>query len=239
MHAGVRRSGAAVALMTRAPKAGETKSRLAEAVGAEAAARLAEAFLLDAAESALADALWHAALFVEPAEAVEEMAALTGIEDSRPQAAGDIGLRMLAVPSELEADGFAPIVIVGSDIPTLAPHHLHHALRALRRCDIVFGPAEDGGYYLVGMWRARPAIFDDPTVGWGGPQVLERSERLAHLAGLSTARIAPQRDIDSVEDLTWLREHLAELEARGEGVPRHTAAMLRKVAWTSDCLRRM
>jgi hypothetical protein len=154
------------------------------------------------------------------------MAALTGIEDARPQASGDIGLRMLAVASELEADGFAPVVIAGSDIPTLAPRHLHQALRALRRCDVVFGPAEDGGYYLVGMWRARPAIFDDPTVGWGGPHVLERSERLAHLAGLSTGRIALERDIDSVEDLAWLREHLAELETRGEEVPRHSAAVL-------------
>ena len=219
--------GAAVALMTRAPTVGETKSRLAEAVGPEMAAGLAEAFLLDAVAAVRSAELWHAALFVEPAEAVAEMAALTGIEYARPQASGDIGLRMLAVASELEADGFAPVVIAGSDIPTLAPRHLHHALRALRRCDIVFGPAEDGGYYLVGMWRAWPAIFDDPDVGWGGPHVLERSERLAHLAGLSTGRIAPERDIDTVEDLAWLREHLAELEARGEEVPRHTAAVLR------------
>ncbi len=224
--------GAAVALMTRAPEVGETKSRLAEAVGPETAARLAEAFLLDAAAAVRSAELWHASLFVEPAEAVAEMAALTGIEDARPQASGDIGLRMLAVASELEADGFAPVLIAGSDIPTLAPRHLHHALRALRRCDIVFGPAEDGGYYLVGMWRARPAIFDDPAVGWGGPHVLEGSEQLAHLAGLSTGRIAPERDIDTVEDLARLREHLAELEARGEEVPRHTAAVLAELTAT-------
>lgn len=226
------RRGPAVALMTRAPEPGKTKSRLAEAVGAEAAARLAEAFLLDIAAAVRGAEAWHPALFVEPPDAAPEMAALTGIEDARPQGSGDIGRRMLAVAAALDGDGYTPVVIVGSDIPMLGTRNLHRALSALRRCDVVFGPAEDGGYYLVGAWRARPALFDDPGIEWSGPDVLAASERLARRAGLSTARIAPERDIDRPEDLAWLRDRLAGLELRGEPVPQHTAALLRELAVT-------
>ncbi len=224
------RRGAAVALMTRAPRPGEGKSRLAAAVGEEAAARLAGAFLLDAAAAVTGGGDWHPTLFVEPADAVPELAALTGIEDARPQASGDIGLRMLAVAAELERERYAPIVIVDSDVPTLAPHHPRDALGVLRRRDVVFGPAEDGGYYLVAMWRAQPALFTDAGIEWGGSEVLLRLERVARLAGLSSGRIAPERDIDTAADLERLRERIALLERRGEAVPRHMAAALAELA---------
>ncbi|MEE8422641.1 MAG: TIGR04282 family arsenosugar biosynthesis glycosyltransferase, partial [Dehalococcoidia bacterium] len=161
--------GPAVALMSRAPRTGATKSRLAEAVGAEAAAALARAFLLDAAEAVRAGD-WHAAVFVEPAEAVEEVAALTGIEDARPQAAGDLGGRMLAAVDELAGDGYGPVIVVGSDIPMMSAQHIEEAfaaLGALDGCDIVFGPAEDGGYYLVAMHRPQPVLFG-AFIEWGG-----------------------------------------------------------------------
>ena len=133
---------------------------------------------------------------------------------------------MLAVASELGGDGFRPIVIVGADIPTLRATRLHQALRVLRRADVVFGEAEDGGYYLVGTWRSRPALFDDPEIEWGGPAVLATSERIAHRIGLDTGRLPPERDTDTVDDLDRLRDHLAELELRGEPVPAHTATAL-------------
>lgn len=218
--------GPAVALMSRDPRPGHTKSRLTAAVGTEAAARLAEAFLLDIASAVRSAEAWHPVIFVEPPDAVARLATLTGIDDARQQTAGDIGLRMLAVASELDSDGFRPIVIVGADIPTLRATRLHQALRALRRADVVFGEAEDGGYYLVGTWRPRPALFDDAEIEWGGPAVLATSERIAHRAGLDTGRLPPERDIDTADDLDWLRDRLAELELRGEPVPAHTAAAM-------------
>lgn len=223
--------GPAVALMTRAPRPGETKSRLAAVLGEQAAADLARAFLLDAADT-VRGGDWHASLFVEPAEAVDELAALTGIEDVRPQAGSDLGARMFGALEALAADGYGPLIITGTDIPTMGVQQLRDALDALRESDVVFGPAEDGGYYLVGAWRARPALFDDPGIEWSGPDVLAASERLARRAGLSTARIAPERDIDRPEDLAWLRDRLAGLELRGEPVPQHTAALLRELAVT-------
>ncbi|MDP6605349.1 MAG: TIGR04282 family arsenosugar biosynthesis glycosyltransferase [Dehalococcoidia bacterium] len=212
--------------MSRAPRPGATKSRLAEAVGAEAAATLAGAFLLDAAEAVRAgDRMgdWHAALFIEPAAAVAEVAALTGIEDARPQASGDLGQRMLATVEELAGDGYGPLVIVGSDIPAMRARHIADALAVLAGPDgkdVVFGPAEDGGYYLVGTGQPQPELFA-AGIEWGGPGVLAVSERRGREAGLTTARVAVERDIDTVEDLEWLRGQ--------RGLPRWTARALSEI----------
>ena len=223
--------GAAVGLLARWPAPGRGTRRLAAAVGDEEAARLALAFLRDAARAVAAAELWRAALFVEPGAAAlgdagDEVRRLTGVADLRSQGGGHIGLRMLDAARTLEGEGHAPLILVGADVPTLAPRHLHHALRALRRADVVFGPAEDGGYYLLGMHRVHPALFDDPSLAeeWGGPGVLDASERLARSLGLSTGRIAPELDVDTAADLDRLRERLLALEPAQR--PRHTAAAL-------------
>ena len=215
--------GPAVGLMSRAPEPGRTKSRLAAAIGDDAAARLAEAMLLDAADALRPLEGWHAALFIEPPDAVADLGVSTGIVDARPQAPGDLGARMLAALHALAADGHAPLVLVGADIPTLAPRHFRDALVALDDADVVFGPAADGGYYLVGMWEPQPALFEGGSVEWGGAGVLATSERLAAAAGLRTARLSTERDIDTPEDLAWLRDRPADLPAR-------TAEALRTLA---------
>jgi glycosyltransferase A (GT-A) superfamily protein (DUF2064 family) len=142
--------GATVALMTRAPRPGATESRLAAVLGDQAAADLARAFLLDSAD-VVRSGDWHASLFVEPAEAVDELAALTGIEDVRPQAGVDLGARMFGALEALAADGYGSLIVTRTDIPTMDSKHFRDALDALRDSDVVFGPAEDGGYYLAGM----------------------------------------------------------------------------------------
>jgi rSAM/selenodomain-associated transferase 1 len=206
--------------MTRAPRPDETKSRLAAVLGDQAAADLAKAFLLDMAET-LRGGPWHASLFVEPAEAVDELAALTGIEDVRPQAGSDLGARMFGALEALAADGYSPLIVTGSDIPTMGERHFRDALDVLGDSDVVFGPAEDGGYYRAGMHRPQPSLFG-AGIEWGGAEVLAASERLAADAGLSLARLGMERDIDTVADLDWLR---------GEGgLPRNTAAALAGVA---------
>ena len=101
--------GPSVALMTRAPVAGETKSRLAASIGAEAAATLDRAFLLDAA-GVVRGGDWHASLFAEPADATVALAEMTGIDDARRQPDGALGARMLAAVAALGNDGYGPIV---------------------------------------------------------------------------------------------------------------------------------
>lgn len=93
-----------------------------------------------------------------------------------------------------------PVCIVGSDIPGLHAHHVAAAFAALTRNDAVFGPATDGGYWLVGLKRVSPpppAIFCG--VRWSTPHALDDS--IATLGRCKVARVAELADVDTVEDL--------------------------------------
>lgn len=221
--------GSAVGILTRYPERGAGKTRLAASIGAGAAHDLARAMLLDVCAAVRATPLCHPTVFVEPPEAIDAIAELTGIPDTRAQAPGDIGARMLTAARALEADGFRPIILVGSDLPLLDSARLHHALRALRRADVVFGPASDGGYYLVGMHRALPAILEDPSIQWSGPDVLTTSIAAAERAGLDYGLLPEAFDVDTAADLERLRDELAEREFADKPGPRNTAAALGRI----------
>lgn len=221
--------GPAVGILTRYPRRGVGKTRLAASVGVDTAYELARAMLLDVCAAVRATPLCHPSVFVEPAEAIDAIAELTGIPDARAQATGDIGARMLAAAQALEGDGFRPVILVGSDLPLLEPARIHHALRALRRADVVFGPASDGGYYLVGMHRPQPALLEDPAIEWGTATVLERSLVAAERAGLDYGLLPESFDVDTAADLERLNDELAERELAGGPRPRNTTAVLGRI----------
>ena len=203
----------ALAILTRDPQPGRAKTRLAAAIGDEAAAAIARAILRDTVQALTPPgAPWHCAIFVEPAAAAGHVTALTGQTDVRPQAAGDIGARMAAAAAALFADGFTPVVLVGSDIPALSAGHIAEALEASRRAGAVFGPAADGGYYLLALHRLRSdheeRLLRDP-IPWGSDGVLSTSEALATRLGLRTLRVRVEWDLDTAADLASLRARAA------------------------------
>ena len=218
--------GPAVGILTRYPTLGIGKTRLAATIGQDAAYRLARAMLRDVCEAVRSTALCHASVFVEPPEAIDATVELTGIPDVRAQAPGHIGDRMLAAAQALNSDGYHPIILVGSDLPLLDPGRLHHALRALRRADVVFGPASDGGYYLIGMHRPQPTLLRDTSIEWSGPDVLATSISVAQRDGLDYGLLPESFDVDTVEDLDRLRDELERRKLNGEGLPSHTAGVL-------------
>ena len=207
LHSTRRRRGPAVAILTRAPGPGRAKTRLAAEVGDEAAARLAAAMLADIVAALRASRAWQLVLFVEPAAAVPQIQALSGAHDCRPQASGSVGGRMAAAVAELSRDGFAPLIVVGTDIPTLGARHAYAALRVLDSADVVLGPATDGGYYLIGLHGPAPSLFSDEHVRWSTDGVLAATQALA-AAGLRTATLDPEADVDTADDLASLRERL-------------------------------
>ena len=217
--------GPAVGILTRAPAPGRTKTRLARTIGDAAAVSLATAMLQDAVE-ALRAGPWRTVVFVEPGGAVDAVRSLTGHADALPQGAGDIGARMRAAGSALFDTGRAPVVLVGTDIPALGAAQVEAALDALAAgSDVVFGPAADGGYYLLALRRLRDdreAALFTPAIPWGGPEVLARSEAAADAAGLRRARIETLRDIDTADDLADLRLRIGEAGVAG---PRTTSVV--------------
>ena len=125
-----------------------------------------------------------------------------------PQRGDDLGARMRNAMFDVFEAGAAAVVLIGSDLPTLPPEHIVHAFdllegagfsSAVPGCDVVLGPSEDGGFYLVGARGHMPNIFSG--VHWGRSDVLECVSAAAHKAGVIIARAPGWWDVDSPEDL--------------------------------------
>jgi rSAM/selenodomain-associated transferase 1 len=125
------------------------------------------------------------------------------------QRGGDLGARMANLATDLLAAGHSAVLIVGSDVPTVPVSHLAEAARGLAEdaADLVLGPAEDGGYYLIGLRRPAPALFSD--VAWGTAAVFEVTLARARALDLRVHLLPPWHDVDTAADLARLRRDLA------------------------------
>ena len=113
------------------------------------------------------------------------------------QGRGDLGHRMSRLLRGLPT---GPVCIIGADIPDITRPRIAEAFKALSDHEAVFGPAPDGGYWLIGMKRARPPRADILTnVRWSSEHALTDSTR--SLGDLSIAHVANLRDVDTVDDL--------------------------------------
>ncbi len=188
--------------MAKAPRPGHVKTRLAPLLGPDGCARLAAALIRHTVSVAVASGLEVTVAFDPPAGRAQIAALLPAGVGLESQAPGDLGQRMAAAAGAPLEKG-RPVILIGTDAPTLTAATILMAARRLRRVDAVFGPAADGGYYLLGLARPAPALFDlGPR--WGGPEVLEASLLAARRAGLSVSLLETRRDLDTPEDAAAL-----------------------------------
>ncbi len=214
----------AVIVMARSPRRGEGKTRLRAILPDDERFRLQEAFLRDALDVARRADVGPVHLAYTPAEAAGWARELGDVSPF-PQQGEGLGARMLAALRHVEAKGFSPLVIIGTDAPLLQPGHLLAAVRALARSDLCLGPSADGGYYLLACRSADPRVFEG--VDWGTNRVLDTTLRLAAAAGLSYSLIETLYDVDTPDDLGRLRKDLATLaDEPAARLPSHTAAVL-------------
>jgi uncharacterized protein len=187
--------------------AGRVKTRLVPPLTPEEAARVARALLVATIESLVAALPAQWTLFLD-GSADEELRALVSARGVRlrPQAEGDLGARLAAAFRMLRAEGAVRVLAVGADGPTLPPRLLQEAIEALAECDVVLGPTEDGGYYLVGVSSNREEVFRE--VPWGTDAVLSTTLARAADAGQSVRLLPSWYDVDSVDDLRRLREEV-------------------------------
>ncbi len=119
-----------------------------------------------------------------------------------PQGRGGLGQRMQRI---FDCYGEGPLLIVGTDIPFITREMIADALRKLRRADAVFGRAEDGGYWLVGLRRRPKRLAPFGNVRWSSPYAL--ADTLKNLASHRVAYASTLFDIDTEGDYRrWLRE---------------------------------
>lgn len=193
-----------VAVFAKAPVAGAVKTRLAGVLGAEGAARLHAELVRHALAAACESGLGAVELWCAPDDRhsfFSQCAADFSVA-LKVQPEGHLGERMAHAFAESHRDDDA-LLVIGADCPSLDANTLRDAARALRTCDAVFAPAEDGGYVLVGLARPLPRIFED--IAWGGSAVMARTrERLAE-CGASFHELATLWDVDRPEDYARLQ----------------------------------
>ncbi len=193
--------------MAKAPEPGRVKTRLAAAVGDARAAEIARAFLEDtwSVARAVADSGVETSLTLAgPSAGLTE---LEGAKPIVPQGEGDLGRRMARhLSAGVRERGRC--VVVGTDAIGLDPAWLIEAFRALAESDVVVGPAEDGGFWLLG-WRVDDeALLDD--LPWSSPQTLAATVARCESRGLRVARLQTWFDVDEVSELERLAALLRE-----------------------------
>jgi hypothetical protein len=212
-----------IIVFARAPVPGAAKTRLVPALGAEGAARLHARLVERTLATACAAGIGPVELCCAPDAAHPFFAACAArfCVALTAQGAGDLGARMhRALAVDL------PAVLVGSDCPALTPDVLHAAAAALRDDrDVVFAPAEDGGYALVAANRLRPGCF--ARIPWGSPEVMARQRSRLRACGLRWRELAPLWDVDLPSDLERLRRELTDGAALLSGLTREADVVLR------------
>jgi rSAM/selenodomain-associated transferase 1 len=204
------KTGRVLGVFARLPLPGQVKTRLAARTSAQWAARVAAAFLGDTLDR-LGTMAGTRLLVFTPEDAGDHLASLAGDRFGlEAQGPGDLGRRLAHFfGCHLEQ---GPVIVVGSDSPTLPVGFIEEAFARLDEADIVLGPATDGGYYLLGCRRLVPAQFT--AIDWGGAQVLSQTVR--RIPGeLRLSLLPPWYDVDTLEDWHMLAGHLAALRRAG------------------------
>ena len=190
-----------ILLFVKAPVRGRVKSRLAASVGPDTALELYQNFILDIVATAGQTSLSFRLCYFPP-DAGGRLSPLLGPSlNTMPQEGSDLGERMANAFARAFEEGHDRALLIGSDIPDLSAPLLADALESLDGHDAVLGPAEDGGYYLIGFNRNAflPAVFRG--IAWSTPTVFQETMERASVAGISVSRAPLRRDIDTLEDL--------------------------------------
>ena len=184
-------------IFTKNARFGQVKTRLAKVIGEEQA--LAIHHNLVAMTAATIESL-SSQKIVYFSEHNDEGSPLSKIAvDSKIQQGNNLGERMHNAFEECYALGFKRMLLIGSDCPSLTNDLLFQAFEKLSNVPVVLGPAEDGGYYLVGLQAPKAELFDQ--INWGTSTVLEETINICHQQNVAFSLLPIHRDLDTYDDL--------------------------------------
>jgi rSAM/selenodomain-associated transferase 1 len=187
-------------IMAKHPGAGRVKTRLAAGIGVAECLRVYRTILTRTLRELSGDARWHTWIAVAPDTAVASPVWPPGVR-LIGQGTGDLGARMQAVFDRLPR---GPVLIIGADIPGIRKSDIAEGFAALGRHDAVFGPAPDGGYWLIGQRRMPKILHPFTGVRWSTDHAL--ADTMENLAGNRVAMLRERADLDTESDyLLWLR----------------------------------
>jgi len=191
-------------VMARYPEAGAVKTRLARSIGAERACALYRAFLRDI-ERRFAGNERELVWMFHPPES-DFPAIVSPRTRCMPQTGRDLGERMHAAFKQLLSADFQQVIMIGADVPHVRDEWLDEAEHALEVNDIVLGPTDDGGYYLIAMSQPHD-VFSG--IAMSTPDVMVQTQKKVAAAGLRLHLLPPSFDIDQATDVAQLLKLLA------------------------------
>lgn len=196
-------SGGVLVIFARAPRVGAVKSRLAASIGVVPAWRAYRRIMETVLRPLADDPRWRTWLSVTPDGFARRGRFWPAHVPRLAQENGDLGARMAR---SLGLFPGRPVVIIGSDVPDITPFLVARAFAELRSSDYVFGPAADGGYWLVGAAPRAPVrhLFD--AVRWSGPHAL--ADTLANIG--PTRRSVLLETLEDIDDAAALARWRAE-----------------------------
>ncbi len=186
--------------MLKEPRAGRVKTRLGHDIGMTCAAWWFRHQTQALLRRLYVQKRWDMILAVAPDYAGLNSRAWPPYLPRLAQGSGDLGMRMLRI---LRHHPRSPVCLIGGDIPGITAHHIARAFGALGSNDMVFGPAEDGGFWLIGRKAGctlPPRMFRD--VRWSTEDAL--SDTIGNLPEKRIALIEELRDVDDASDLAWI-----------------------------------
>ncbi len=175
-------------------KQGKVKTRLAASIGHNEAIKVYNK-LIDVTETATikfsSDRIIYYSDFVEDNRWLDD--------SKKVQSGRDLGERMKNAFTDGFHIGYKQIVLIGSDLPDISAEIINEAFTKLEKQEVVFGPAEDGGYYLIGLTKIHPYIFDNKP--WSKPNLLELTLDELNNKKVGYALLNRYNDVDTFEDL--------------------------------------
>lgn len=193
-------SSAVVIVFARPPIAGQVKTRLAATLGDDAALKVYRQLLLMTVQQVSASGYPFVLFATEPCHELDELAAQYGARLSVQQGAG-LGEKMVRALAQLHQQ-YQRVLLVGTDCPVLTVEHLQQGFTELIEASVVMGPAEDGGYWLLGsadaaLWQ-NPQLLDN--VHFGGPEAREMTASRLHYHGATIRMLPLLWDVDTAAD---------------------------------------
>lgn len=219
----------ALAIMTKVPRAGQVKTRLVPPLTPEEAAELNAAFLRDLSMSILRACEMSPA---KPVAVYTPRGAETEYQNILPdkflllpQRGENFGERLIFAAEDLFAVGFTSVCLINSDSPTVPPQNFAEAAIELAAPPdrVVLGPADDGGYYLIGLKQLRRRVFEE--IDWSTERVFEQTKQRAAELGLPAHELASGLDVDDPASLTRLSEQLLSNQSPPD-IASHTRKIL-------------
>lgn len=191
---------AVVIVVCKAPEKGRVKTRLANDIGDDEAYRVYSMMMATLFANLAAGSGYDVCACVDGNIQLVQ----AGSIDPIAQHGETLGERILNAITDCSC--YRTKLVIGSDTPNITSELIQRAIANLDTADIVIGPAQDGGYYLIGMKLVHETLFDD--IAWSSEQVLEQTLARATSAGLSVVLLPVLRDIDTIDDLAAVMPEL-------------------------------